>query len=121
MKKVFSLGALLVVSALVMASPAIAAKAHNASVAGDKGALTAVSAGGVTTLTGCGYKNGYAVSITVTDSTGAQVTEVASDAGQNCVSASFTLAVGDYSANAAQDVDGGLVRLNYPTLDFTVA
>jgi uncharacterized protein YggE len=121
MKKVFSLVALVVISALVMASPAAAAKTHAASGAGDKGALTVSSAGGVTTLTGCGYKNGYAVSITVTDSTGAQVTEVASDAGQNCVSASFTLASGDYAAHASQDVDGGLVRLNYPTLDFTVA
>ena len=121
MKKAFSLGALVVISALVMVAPASASKTHNASAAGDKGALTASSAGGTTTLTGCGYKNGYAVTITVTDTTGASQSMVAGDVGQNCVSASFTLAAGDYSARATQDIDGGLVRLDYPTLGFTVA
>jgi uncharacterized protein (DUF2141 family) len=120
MKRFLFIPLLAVFALAAFASPAMAAK-HAASAAGDKGSLTASTSVGVTTLTGCGYQHGYAATITVTDSTGASQSAVATDAGQNCVSASFTLAPGDYSARATQDVNGGLDRINYPWLFFTVA
>jgi uncharacterized protein (DUF2141 family) len=105
------------VAVLALAALSASASANPVS----KGSLSESQTGSTVVLTGCGYKPGYAVSVTITDSTGVSQSIPTVVAGRNCVTVSVTLAPGAYSAHATQDTNGGLYRINYPTLVFSVA